>query len=51
MPASSKEFLYIKAFTESGFTWKRVHEMIGKTIKFTGQITTHNIAESFGQFS
>ena len=50
MPASSKEFLYIKAFIERGFTWKRVHEMIGKAIKYTVQITTHNIAQSFGQF-
>ena len=49
-PASSKEFLDIEAFAESGFTLKRVRGMIEHTIKSTAEITTDNTAQSFSPF-
>ena len=50
VPASSKEFLEIEAFAESGFTQKRVGEMIGHRIKSTAEITIDNTAQSFSLF-
>ena len=48
--ASSKEFLSIETFAESGFTLKRVRKMIRYRIKSTIEITTDNTAQSFSQF-
>ena len=50
VPVSSKEFLDIQAAIECRFTPKRVRNMRTNTVKYNVQISTHNTAQSFGQF-
>ena len=49
--ASSKEFLDIQKTAECGFTLKRLVTWHKPIVKFNVQISTHNTAQSFGQFS
>ena len=51
-PASSKDFLESQATVEFGFTLNHVLDMTRQeyTVKFSGQISTQNTVQSFGQF-